>query len=629
MKGTKATVSQHADGSVRHAEKRRIGTCQFADRIARVSIDEYKKCIPKEWRDSNPQICLATIVAHFPSSLKNANHDKVGNTITGVESGISCNVSTTTTTAKNDNNTSCNIDMDTCSKNQESDDTESYGYLQVMALGIGTKFVSEDILRHDTQLAYSSKTSFTKSEDIHDESSIPLSYGMRIRDAHAEILCRRAFRRQLTLEMISLLEEKSIGDTHDGIHQYQPVLKLSQSSTSTLLSNNEEKSSPCFDLVDDQVTFHFYSSSAPCGNATLKKFVKMSKEKWQPQLGPDEWFQETHTTEPGHSIRLGQLALLVKKDSTCTVIDSSNELKRNHDEVSSSTKPEIMDKRKQKKSKVWPATTNDQWCPPGTSITQFNKGSIHTCSDKLCRWNCIGIQGSLLASVLRKPLFITSLTVGRKFTRVICQRAICCRVGEYTLNGEGRNKHMKNIQTLEQNKSIDQEKLKAYYLHHPSIMGTAVYLDESGVLDMSGEKMIGQDVRFISSTCWIYWPFCAQPESIDGETGFIQKTNDESCTSTEDDDIKQQRISRMVVSKVSTFSLTELFFQLSNLLCRNDNRMETYEYNTIQGIRQLKRILSPDYEFAKDALVMNRIFAQWRRREKEYPVVFEDAQFTV
>ena len=70
----------HHAGSVRHLEKRRIGTCRFADRVAQLSIDTYYQRIPQVWRDSNRHVYISTIVAHFsPDLFHSYNYEEKDN----------------------------------------------------------------------------------------------------------------------------------------------------------------------------------------------------------------------------------------------------------------------------------------------------------------------------------------------------------------------------------------------------------------------------------------------------------------------------------------------------------------------------------------------------------------------
>ena len=369
MNGQRLKSSNHAPGSVRHAEKRRTGTCRFADRIAQTSLGAYRSCVPQSFQQQHT--CVATIVAHFASD----------------------------------------------------------GHLQVMGLGVGTKFLTESVLRAD-------------------ESNGPEAaggYGCRVRDCHAEVLARRAFRRQLCLEMKRLVSRgASISESYSD--SYRPILRRADGR---------------YDLVQG-VTLHFYSSSAPCGNATLKKFTKMEKEKFNEALGPNEWPLASHDPIPGHSLRLGQFALLVKKDKSADTREALDQ---------------VSDESISHKAKVWPANQSDDWCPPGTSIVTFRKGSLHTCSDKICRWNCLGLQGSLIASMLVSPLYVSTITVGRKLTVCICRRAVCCRAygfGEAT--GKGRSITEEGKTAVEDSGVV----MKSYTLHHPSVMGTGVYMDDAG-----------------------------------------------------------------------------------------------------------------------------------------------------
>ena len=199
----------HAEGSVRHAEKRRQGTCQFANRIARVSLAAYESSVPKSYQVMNKQTCVAAIVAHFRYE----------------ESSI----------------------------NQHG---SNLGHLQVMGLGIGTKFLPDNILKEEKQQRNNA------------------SYGKRIRDCHAEVLARRAFRRCIALEMTSDLRGKKYKEETN----YIPILERVQHQHANPTANDTR-----YRLRSD-ITLHFYTSSAPCGNATLKKFITMKKESFDASL---------------------------------------------------------------------------------------------------------------------------------------------------------------------------------------------------------------------------------------------------------------------------------------------------------------------------------------------------------
>ena len=528
------STQRHREGSFRYAEKRRTGTCRFADRVASTALEEYRRVVPQCHRDKQKHECVAAILAHFPSSVAVEDND---DDATPQESGV----------------------------------------FQVIGLGVGTKFLPESILRKEV-------------EESEQEGVSATRYGERLRDCHAEVLARRAFRWQLTREIHDDLmqgnqsRENKI-EQQQSNSRYTPVLQR-------LSDQRDGSRSNCSYGLKPGVTLHFYSSSAPCGNATMKKFAKMQKERYDASLGPDEWPRnKTHEMINGHAIREGQFSLLLKKDSStsvCEIIPIED----------GPTKP---------KGKRWPANESDGWCPPGCTIAESKRGSIHTCSDKLARWNCLGLQGSLLSSMVDSPLYMSTLTVGRKMTNVICRRAICCRAWGYGDTAAPKAKGKKRAKIEDDSKEqYLPTKTTGYKLNHPVVMGTSVYIDEDGVLDMSGQRTTGQDFRFESNLCWAMAGSWDVAECIDGMTGYTCAF-DPACEDTTSD------ISKRGISQLSTVALVEQFNAITRL-AGHEVELDVLAM-TLASLNSTKLAVSPDYETAKrDLTSKHRVFRQWVRR---------------
>ena len=588
---TASLSSSKKSSSIRHAEKRRKSSGLFADRVAQISIDKYRYVVPHP----EAMTCLSTLLAHDGTT------------------------------------------------NQ----------LVVVALGVGTKFLSEDALRNEEQTALSIQSG------TQEEENLCAYYGSRVRDSHAEVLCRRAFRRYLSNEMqqdidtynddheeaehndensinstghspssIRLLErvpshavynEEEIGnksrslstETPDRISLHDMETQKSSHATSdaSLATESALSDPPVLWRLRPGITLHAYSSSAPCGNSVLKKFADLRDNvQFRSDLSQDEWPSDhPHPIQLGHSVAQGQFALLVKHDRSSNPKESQdNDSTDTGDDKQHHCKPVKPHTRRfptqlSPKQQKWPANQTTDWCPSGTTTVWSQQGSLHTCSDKLCRWNCLGWQGSLLSKYLVDPLYISTLTVGRKLSLAPCRRAVCCRA-------------CPSNTTLSWLPS-------PYRVHHPSILANAVYLDETAAVTVHHDKP-GDDVRFHSTVCWVWWDGRTMAEAIDGSTGYRVHVNPTAMDSTMDisDASSPEGNIHTSFSAVCTLELVKAFLGVSNALATAKNEKMAPSSlvappRTLLELGELKQQESPHYQEAKRLLHSKHpVFRQWKQR---------------
>ncbi len=202
-------------------------------------------------------------------------------------------------------------------------------------------------------------------------------------------------------------------------------------------------------------------------------------------------------------------------------------------------------------------------------------------------------------TVLDAPLYMTTLTVGRKFSKIICQRALCCRASGFSSS--------KEVEVEDRGNSGSTR----YRLNHPVLMETSVYMDESGTHDMTGIKHVGKDATFDSNLCWVWWPgkVCSFGYAADCLESGLRINYHHSVVGS---DVDNRDLSLSIPPPFSECSTYAMFLIVMEII--HGRFTVEPKLLSLNDILKWKRNLSLEYESAKDELFRHRVFTQWCRR---------------
>ena len=163
------------------------------------------------------------------------------------------------------------------------------------------------------------------------------------------------------------------------------------------------------------ITFHLYISTAPCGDGALFTPRQNDNNK------ASEAFPLEHTpkfTAKSHGILRSKI-----EDGEGTIPIDDSDARQTFD-----------------------------------GILRGERLRTMSCSDKICRWNVLGLQGALL-SLLIDPIYMESLTLGYLYDHGHLARSICCRLDK----GADKKEDGGGV------KKMDETLPMPYYLNHPWI----------------------------------------------------------------------------------------------------------------------------------------------------------------
>ncbi|XP_058063417.1 uncharacterized protein LOC131213399 [Anopheles bellator] len=203
--------------------------------------------------------------------------------------------------------------------------------------------------------------------------------GSVINDSHAEIIARRGLM-DFFYTQLDLLCRHSV--TGEESSPKAPITGTGSSLPGTS-SNVQEKSifnKPSIEsalyTLKDGIYFHLYINTAPCGDARV--------------FSPHENDSMDVDKHPNRKAR-GQLRTKVESGEGTIPVKSSEGIQ------------------------TW------------DGVLQGQRLLTMSCSDKISRWNVLGLQGSLLASIIQ-PIYLHSIVLGSLLHPAHMYRAICGRI---------------------------------------------------------------------------------------------------------------------------------------------------------------------------------------------------------
>ncbi|KAG0377286.1 tRNA-specific adenosine deaminase 1 [Mortierella sp. AD032] len=198
----------------------------------------------------------------------------------------------------------------------------------------------------------------------------------------------------------------------------------------------QQQETPLFELVSPSSQFHLYVSQAPCGDATTASLAQVQSEESR------NAFMSGQQTRSKADV---QETIPDNIDLTETLSTGSKRARKDLNELSNAESPSKLQKRD---------TTSDlnshKTQPGSNQILGFRRGRIDydsvgvlrtkpgrvdseptlsmSCSDKIARWNILGVNSAVVIPFLKKPIYLQSIVTRELFDADALERALFGRI---------------------------------------------------------------------------------------------------------------------------------------------------------------------------------------------------------
>ncbi|KAF9438330.1 tRNA-specific adenosine deaminase 1 [Entomortierella beljakovae] len=243
--------------------------------------------------------------------------------------------------------------------------------------------------------------------------------GDLLNDCHAEILARRGFNRWCLVEMQACIHNpensnnkfRFVGDQH----------------------MDESHDRRLFELVDPRVQFHLYVSQAPCGDATTGSLAQNQTDESRSTFLEGQKLQKSKE-------KVAMKETETKIDDSQGPTNAGSKHKRDSEDNMSVDIPS-------KQMKIEETIADLQGCDQtlglrrgrigydAVGVLRTKPGRVDSeptlsmsCSDKIARWNILGLTSALVAPFLSKPIYLESIVTRELFDALALERALNSRI---------------------------------------------------------------------------------------------------------------------------------------------------------------------------------------------------------